>query len=56
MPGSRAFWVSKSVIAWDLDAEGGSVCLYGSENATLSVEDGEIQGLHLHSPLIVMFF
>ncbi|KAK4431017.1 Pullulanase 1, chloroplastic [Sesamum alatum] len=39
---SRAFWVSKSIIAWDVDAGDGSCCLFGSKNATLSVENGEI--------------
>ncbi|CAA0829226.1 Pullulanase 1- chloroplastic [Striga hermonthica] len=41
---SRAFWVSKETIAWDVDAGDGSYFLYGSKNANLSVENGEIQG------------
>ncbi|KAK6136155.1 hypothetical protein DH2020_030089 [Rehmannia glutinosa] len=41
---SRAFWVSKATIAWDVDAGDGSYCLYCSKNATLSVANGEIQG------------
>lgn len=41
---SRAFWVSKETIAWNVDAGDGSCYLYGSKNATLSVENGEIQG------------
>ncbi|XP_073139704.1 pullulanase 1, chloroplastic isoform X3 [Henckelia pumila] len=41
---SRAFWVSKSTIAWDVDAGDGSCYLYGSKTANLSVANGEIQG------------
>ncbi|KAI3472654.1 hypothetical protein Pfo_029175 [Paulownia fortunei] len=41
---SRAFWVSKETIAWDVDAGDGSYCLYGSKDATLSVANGEILG------------
>ncbi|GFP94261.1 pullulanase 1 chloroplastic [Phtheirospermum japonicum] len=41
---SRAFWVSKATIAWDVDAGDGSYFLYASKNATLTVANGEIQG------------
>lgn len=41
---SRAFWVTKSTIAWDVDAGDGSCYLYGSKTANLSVANGEIQG------------
>ncbi|XP_073018670.1 pullulanase 1, chloroplastic isoform X2 [Primulina eburnea] len=41
---SRAFWVTKSTIAWDVDAGDGSYYLYGSKTANLSVSNGEIQG------------
>lgn len=41
---SRAFWVTKSTIAWDVDAGDGSYYLYGSKTANLSVANGEIQG------------
>ncbi|KAH6784145.1 limit dextrinase [Perilla frutescens var. hirtella] len=41
---SRAFWVGKETIAWNMDAQVGSVCLYGSKNATLSVVNGEVIG------------
>ncbi|KAL8538709.1 hypothetical protein ACS0TY_000648 [Phlomoides rotata] len=41
---SRAFWVSKEIIAWDVDAGDGSYCLYASKNATLSVVNREIKG------------
>ncbi|KAM7526852.1 hypothetical protein LguiA_016754 [Lonicera macranthoides] len=40
---SRAYWVSYSIIAWNVDA-GGSCCLYASRNATLSVTDEGVQG------------
>ncbi|KAL8052039.1 hypothetical protein ABFX02_06G187100 [Erythranthe guttata] len=41
---SRAFWVSKETIAWNVDAGNGSYFLFGSKNATLTVVNGEIQG------------
>lgn len=41
---SQAFWASKGVIAWDVNTSDGSCYLYGSKNAYLSVENGEVQG------------
>lgn len=41
---SRAFWVSKETIAWNIDVRDGSCCLYGSENASLAVVNGKIRG------------
>lgn len=41
---SRAFWVSKDTIAWNVDARDVSCSLYGSKNATLSVENGKVRG------------
>ncbi|CAI0410883.1 unnamed protein product [Linum tenue] len=41
---SRAFWVSESVIAWNVDVGDGCCCLYASQTASLSVTDGGIQG------------
>lgn len=41
---SRAFWVSKETIAWNIDVRDGSCCLYGSENASLCVVNGKIRG------------
>lgn len=41
---SRAFWVSKDTIAWKTDAGDGLCRLYGSKNATLFVENGNIRG------------
>lgn len=42
---SRAFWVSKSIIAWNVQpGTGGSCYLYASRTADLSIVDNEIQG------------
>ncbi|OMO65703.1 hypothetical protein CCACVL1_21428, partial [Corchorus capsularis] len=41
---SRAFWVSKSIIAWNVDVVDGSCYLYASKVAALSVTDDGIQG------------
>ncbi|CAI9091194.1 OLC1v1026154C1 [Oldenlandia corymbosa var. corymbosa] len=41
---SRAFWVSKSVVAWNVEAENGSCFLYASGTADLFVADNVIQG------------
>nr|XP_016436612.1 PREDICTED: pullulanase 1, chloroplastic-like [Nicotiana tabacum] len=41
---SRAFWVSRSIIAWNVGAGEGECYLYASRNAALCVADGEIQG------------
>ncbi|KAK4492975.1 hypothetical protein RD792_000302, partial [Penstemon davidsonii] len=51
----RAFWVSKSIIAWDMDSGDGSCFLFGSKSATLSVENGEIQGILLTKSYHVKF-
>lgn len=42
---SRAYWVSRSQIAWNVDAENGSCYLYASKTACLSVTNDGIQGL-----------
>ncbi|KAJ8765887.1 hypothetical protein K2173_020403 [Erythroxylum novogranatense] len=42
---SRALWVSRNVIAWNLDVGDGSSCyLYASKIASLSIQDDVIQG------------
>lgn len=41
---SQAFWVSKSIIAWNVDIGDGSCYLCGSKNAALSVANNQIQG------------
>ncbi|XP_059628366.1 pullulanase 1, chloroplastic [Cornus florida] len=41
---SRAYWVSKSVIAWNVDAGNGSCYLYASKTAALSFTNDGIQG------------
>ncbi|XWS66234.1 hypothetical protein CRYUN_Cryun05aG0182100 [Craigia yunnanensis] len=41
---SRAYWVTKTIIAWDVDVEDGSCYLYASKIAALSVTDDGIQG------------
>lgn len=43
---SRAFWVSKSIIAWNVEAGNGLCYLYASRTADLFVADDGIQGLH----------
>lgn len=42
---SRAFWVSRSIIAWNVDVEDGACYLYASRDAKLSVTDDEILGV-----------
>ncbi|CAN1149305.1 Pullulanase 1, chloroplastic [Linum perenne] len=41
---SKAFWVSESLIAWNVGVGDGRCCLYGSWSASLSVADDGIQG------------
>lgn len=41
---SRAYWVSKSLIAWNVDAADSSCYLFASTSAALSAVDGGIQG------------
>ncbi|XP_007010038.2 PREDICTED: pullulanase 1, chloroplastic isoform X1 [Theobroma cacao] len=41
---SRAYWVSKTIIAWNVDVGDGSCYLYASKVAALSVTDDGIQG------------
>ncbi|XP_074366296.1 pullulanase 1, chloroplastic isoform X2 [Apium graveolens] len=41
---SRAYWVSKSLIAWNVDALDGSCYLYSSRSASLSAVDNGIEG------------
>lgn len=43
---SRAFWVTKSIIAWNVDVgTDGSCFLYASQNAALSITESGVQGL-----------
>ncbi|KAD7479985.1 hypothetical protein E3N88_03121 [Mikania micrantha] len=44
---SRAYWVSRSIIAWDVDDVGGSCFLYSSKSASLSVAGNIIEGYDL---------
>ncbi|TYK09242.1 pullulanase 1 [Cucumis melo var. makuwa] len=41
---SRAFWVSRHVIAWNVEVESGSCYLFASKMATLRVKDGVVEG------------
>lgn len=41
---SRAFWVSKSLIAWNEDIGDGFCCLLASRDASLTIANNEIQG------------
>ncbi|XP_062156540.1 pullulanase 1, chloroplastic [Alnus glutinosa] len=41
---SRAYWVSKSTIAWNVDVGDGSCYLFASKTAALSFTDGAVQG------------
>ncbi|KAK1396520.1 Limit dextrinase [Heracleum sosnowskyi] len=41
---SRAYWVSKSLIAWNVDAIDGSCYLYSSRSASLSAVENGIEG------------
>ncbi|KAD7479988.1 hypothetical protein E3N88_03124 [Mikania micrantha] len=42
---SRAYWVSRSIIAWDVDDVCGSCFLYSSKSASLSVAGNIIDGV-----------
>ncbi|KAD7479993.1 hypothetical protein E3N88_03129 [Mikania micrantha] len=50
---SPAYWVSRSIIAWDVDDVGGSSFLYSSKSASLSVAGNIIEGVD--SAPIVLF-
>ncbi|XP_022945721.1 pullulanase 1, chloroplastic [Cucurbita moschata] len=41
---ARAFWVSRYVIAWNVEVGSGSCYLFGSKMATLRVNDGVVEG------------
>ncbi|KAH9326336.1 hypothetical protein KI387_006514, partial [Taxus chinensis] len=41
---SRAYWVSESLLAWNLDVEHVQFLLFGSQNAKLDITDGVIKG------------
>ncbi|KAB1211035.1 Pullulanase 1, chloroplastic, partial [Morella rubra] len=41
---SRAYWVSKSIIAWNVDVRDGSCYLLASKSASLYLTDDQIQG------------
>lgn len=43
---SRAFWVTKSIIAWNVGAGEGECYLYASRKAGLCVADDGIQGVY----------
>lgn len=52
---SRAYWVAESVIAWNVDVGKGFSCyLLASENASLTVANGQIQGLDFWQFLILV--
>ena len=42
---SRAYWVTESIIAWNVDVENGCCYLFASKGATLSFSDDGVQGL-----------
>ncbi|MBA0775949.1 hypothetical protein Gotri_011031 [Gossypium trilobum] len=48
---SRAYWVTKTIIAWNVDVVEGSCYLYASKVAALSVTDNGIQGHDLEIQL-----
>ncbi|KAA3453437.1 Pullulanase 1, chloroplastic-like protein [Gossypium australe] len=48
---SRAYWVTKTIIAWNVDVGEGSCYLYASKVAALSVTDNGIQGHDLEIKL-----
>ncbi|XP_024987210.1 pullulanase 1, chloroplastic [Cynara cardunculus var. scolymus] len=48
---SRAYWVSRSVIAWNVDAVGGSCFLYSSSSAALTIAETGIEGYDLNIEL-----
>lgn len=41
---ARAYWVSRSIIAWNKDADDYSVYLYASEGAKLMVTETSVEG------------
>lgn len=41
---SRAYWVSKSIIAWNVDVGDGSCFLFASKTAALSIVDDGVEG------------
>lgn len=41
---SRAYWVTESVIAWNVDVQNGVCYLLSSKNASLSISNSQIQG------------
>ncbi|KAH7690594.1 Limit dextrinase protein [Dioscorea alata] len=41
---ARAYWVSRSIIAWNTDADDYSVYLYASEGAKLMVTESSVEG------------
>lgn len=43
---SRAYWVSKSIIAWNVDVGDGSCFLFASKTAALSIVDDGVEGIN----------
>jgi len=44
---SRAYWVTESLIAWNVDVANGFSCqLIASKNASLTIANGQIEGLN----------
>ncbi|TVU04286.1 hypothetical protein EJB05_47148, partial [Eragrostis curvula] len=41
---SRAYWVTRSLIAWDLSDQETSLCLYASRSGSMSMPDGVVEG------------
>ncbi|QCE07791.1 pullulanase [Vigna unguiculata] len=49
---SRAYWVTESLIAWNVDVANGFSChLFGSKNASLTIANGQIEGEDLRVEL-----
>ncbi|KAI3748562.1 hypothetical protein L6452_11718 [Arctium lappa] len=48
---SRAYWVSRSIIAWNVDAVGGSCYLYSSSSAALTIAETGVEGYDLNIEL-----
>jgi hypothetical protein len=41
---SRAYWVTESVIAWNVDVQNGFCYLLSSKDASLTISNSQIQG------------
>lgn len=44
LPDARAYWVTRSLIAWEVSDQETSLCLYASRDATMRMSNGVIEG------------